>query len=323
MTTATKIEWTDMTLNPGIYGCEAASPACAHCYAAGMAHRLAAMGAPGYAGVTRRTASGVHWTGKVRVDCEAIGPAFARLPGPRAPKRVFVTSMADLFHWDVPDDFLMRVFEAMAARPWHTFQVLTKRPERAAAWWRGPAQRPGAEAIWPSNVWIGTTVEDQARADERIPHLLWVPARVRFVSCEPLLGPVDLRRIHHDRIVEIDALTGDHGVLHPLAGRSDARLHWIIAGGESGPHARPTHPDWARSLRDQATAAGVPFFFKGWGEWAPIRNDSKGDQDALDASLRTGAKRAMAWPDGEVSYRLGKKAAGRLLDGRTWDEVPT
>jgi protein gp37 len=160
------------------------------------------------------------------------------------------------------------------------------------------------------NVWLGVSVEDQKTADERIPLLLQTPAAVRWISAEPLLGPVDLRTIQHDRMVEIDALTGDHGVYRPLAGRSDRHLDWVVVGGESGSGARPMEEAWARSLRDQCVAAGVAFHFKQWGAHLPAGCDGaeyKGQQ-ILNAS--------------NAPVRIGKHAAGRLLDGRTWDEYP-
>ena len=182
---STNIEWTDHTLNPGIYGCQEVSPACANCYAAAMARRLAGMGQGAYEGVARQGG----WTGEVRVDFDRIKPAFDALPK-RKPARVFVTSMSDLFHPDVPASFIDRVFREMEARPHLTFQVLTKRPEHMVSWWRWT----DGDFAWPTNVWAGTTVEDQRRADERIPELLEVPAAVRFLSCETLLGRIDISR---------------------------------------------------------------------------------------------------------------------------------
>ena len=253
----TSIEWTDRTLNPGVYGCQIASPACQHCYAAALAHRLQRMGQPAYGGLTEKRDGIVRWTGEVRVDYDAIAPTFAKLPRSK-PTRVFVTSMADLFHADVPFDFVDRVFDEMRRRPHVTFQVLTKRTARMAEF----AEARG----WPRNAWAGSTVEDQRRADERIPHLRRVPAVVRFLSMEPLLGPVDLR--------------GGDGV------------GWVIAGGESGRHARITHPDWFRSLRDQCAASGIPFFFKQWGEWS------------------------------DEGVRVGKGRSGRLLDRVEHSAIP-
>jgi protein gp37 len=227
-----KIQWTDETWNP-MTGCSKVSPGCANCYAERMARRLCAMGQRNY----------------------AMG--F--------------------------DEQIAAVFGVMAACPQHTFQVLTKRPERMvewfrwlrkdgpASWWNAIRQRlPDSRLMKPTgrptteilpNVWLGVSAENQAAADERIPLLLQAPAAVRFVSCEPLLGAVDLRCVQHDREFEVDALTGNHGVTRPLKGRGPA-LDWVIAGCESGPGARPAETDWFRSLRDQCQEAGVPFFLK-------------------------------------------------------------
>jgi protein gp37 len=225
----TSIAWTDHTLQPGIYGCTEASPGCGRCYAAVMAHRLAGMGQEAYAGLTRKTANGVHWNGIVRVDPERLAVAFDSLPKLRR-ARVFVTSMSDVFHPDVPTWFQGELFRQMAARPHLTFQVLTKHPAHMATF--------GQDLLeWPRNVWAGTTIEDQVRADYRAPALLEVPACVRFVSAEPLLGSVNLR----------PWLKG---------------IQWLIAGCESGPKRRPLDLGWVRDLRDQCAKNGTAFFLK-------------------------------------------------------------
>lgn len=335
---STSIEWTDRTLNPGIYGCQAISPACAHCYAAPMARRLEGMGAPGYRDGSN--VKGRQWTGKVRVDYSRIKDAFASLPK-RKPCRVFVTSMADLFNGDVPFDFVHDVFKQMEARPHLTFQVLTKRPENALVFWEdwreayysqdGDTIDPLPDLEWPSNVWIGCTVEDQRRANERIPHLLRIPAAVRFLSVEPMLGPVDLTDLRSQGVSvnclrEMDA--GDW-CGRGLSDWSQRRVHWVIAGGESGPNARPSHPDWFRSLRDQCVEAEVPFFFKQWGEWIERRKGDKFDSKPTPIYLMrrsgsvVGAGERYDPARGDAALgRVGKKAAGRLLDGRTWDQSP-
>ena len=301
-----KILWCDHTINPGIYGCTKVSEACDDCYAMRMAHRQVAMG--NYPdGITVKRSNGVHWSGVVKVDYDAIGPAFKKLPK-KKPGRVFLTSMADLFHEDVPDDFISSLFSHMAVREHLTFQVLTKRPQRMAEFAEGRRARGIA---WPRNVWAGCTVENQERADERIPWLLKVPAPVRFLSMEPLREAVDIS----------ESLGFAANSEWP-----DARgIQWVIAGGESGSKARPSHPDWFRSLRDQCQDAGVAFHFKQWGEWAPA---SWGPGDPWVAYTGGAGE---SWGYGlldearphEFVYRAGKKATGRMLDGREWAEFPS
>jgi protein gp37 len=265
------IEWTDETWNPTT-GCDRVSPGCDNCYAATMAKRLKAMGQAKYQtdGDPRTSGPGFG----LAMHDDVLGQPLRW----RKPRRVFVNSMSDLFHPRVTDEFIARVFAVMAATPQHTYQVLTKRPKRMRALLGGPLDSGLAslievahseleamtlyEAEWPlPNVWLGTSVEDQQRADERIPALLDTPAAVRFLSCEPLLGPVDLQ--YHLGVEWLDTLDGwGHEMFSALQGRVGGGLHWIIVGGESGPGARPMHPQWARHLRDQAEAADVAFFFK-------------------------------------------------------------
>jgi protein gp37 len=230
------------------------------------------------------------------------------------PKRIFVASMSDLFHEDVSGGFLFEVFEVMRLAPQHTYMILTKRPERVLSFYRRSDDSTWRSEVFTDNIWFGATIEDQARADERTPISMEIPTAVRFVSIEPMLGPVDLRHVQ-TQDVEIDALTGNHGVKRPLAGRSDRRLDWVICGGETGPGARPMHPDWVRSLRDQCREAGVPFFFKSWGDWVPS------DQAQAPSGLHEPG-RWHGWDSGLFSYRVGKAKAGRVLDGEVWDEMP-
>jgi protein gp37 len=263
-----KIEWTDATWQVTA-GCTKVSPGCMNCYAATMAKRLRAMGMPAYQNVV--TDKG-QWTGWV-------GCLPGNLPIPlhwRKPRRIFVDSMSDLFHPSVPFEFIDRVFGVMALASWHTFQILSKRPERAAeyaaTWGDGTKVdrialaanqidfRQGGLCERPlGHVWIGTTVENQAAADKRIPELLKIPAVVRFVSCEPLLGEIDLNRWLYS---EHDRAGMDNQYLTPIGGNSRAKIGWVIAGGESGSNARPMHPNAPRSLRDQCDLAGTPFYFK-------------------------------------------------------------
>jgi protein gp37 len=230
--------------------------------------------------------------------------------------------MGDLFHEAVSDQFIDQVFTVMARTHWHTFQLLTKRADRFPQYFA----RNLPQSISPlENVWLGVSVEDQETADERIPILLRTPAAVRFVSIEPMLGPVDVERWIWR--------PGAYGAGTSSISKYDFDLTWVIAGGESGPRARPSHPDWVRSVRDQCRAAGVPFFFKGWGEWAPKRQLKP--KPLCPAHWGTITDNGEFFPlttcwnghddDGQgeaMVYRLGRKRAGRLLDGRTWHEFP-
>jgi protein gp37 len=309
MSGKSKIEWTDRTWNP-LTGCTKVSPGCDRCYAKTMHERF---------------------NGPGSFDTVTLHPE--RLEQPlrwRRPSRVFVNSMSDLFHRDVTDYFIAEVFAVMAAADRHTFQLLTKRPARMRSllakesFWLdvfmiAENQHGGSRRIWPlPNVWLGVSVEDQHWADLRIPALLDTPAAVRFLSCEPLLGPINLRAI---------GATGWH--LNTSAFRSrdvpDRGIDWVIVGGESGRGARLMHAGWARTLRDQCEAAGVPFLFKQWGEWAPTKHLSAGL--VVDPRERPGEAVADGLHAGDAPWRrvyrrVGKKAAGRELDGRTWDEYP-
>lgn len=330
------IEWTDATWNP-IIGCSIVSPGCINCYAMKMAARIELMNSTAgmrpsvahpthYAGTTQRSKVGAVWTGKVALAPDHILTQPLRW---KRGRKIFVNSMGDLFHESIPDEWIDKVFAVMALCPQHTFQVLTKRADRmrnyfaalAADDYRLLTDRLGErlgeighdafhkvmtrdefadkycnsinpdDGNWPlRNVWLGVSTERQQEADERIPPLLATPAAVRFISAEPLLGPIDLGQVQSDYAPNV-WLTWLDG------------LDWVIVGGESGSGARPMHPDWARSLRGQCAAAGVPFFFKQWGEFAPLDTFS----DVED--------------DGHV-YRCGKKAAGRLLDGKEHNAFP-
>jgi protein gp37 len=283
------IEWTDEVWNP-VVGCSPVSPGCLNCYAATMARRLDGMGKRGYGPVDGVRIAEVRggravFTGSVRCVPEALGKPLSW----RAPRKVFVNSMSDLFHEEVPFEFVDRVWAVMALSPQHTFQVLTKRPERMAEYLAGelqpyrvlqaahkivePSQARGwpwksyvaMHARWhrdgtdrskpPPNVWLGTSVEDQVRADERIPHLLRCPAAVRFLSCEPLLGEVNLWWLN-----AFDEGWGP-------AGAPRERIDWVIVGGESGKDARSCDVAWVRSIVAQCKAAGVPCFVKQLGAW--------------------------------------------------------
>jgi protein gp37 len=316
----TGIEWTDATWNP-IRGCSRVSEGCRNCYAEAVARRFSGPGMP-YEGLAILSRGRASWTGKVAfVEEHLLDPLRWRKP-----RRIFVNSMSDLFHERVSDEWIDRIFAVMAMCAWHTFQILTKRPKRMLEYlsqvsdekdtqrWQNAADDlvPNCAVVedraWPlENVHLGVSVENQKAADERIPLLLKTPAAVRFISAEPLLGPVDLAELPSASGIgrHLDSLSNagvDPGALIP------AKLDWVICGGESGPRARPMHPDWARSLRDQCTAAGVPFFFKQWGEWVPTTD------------VKAAAARGLALDD--CMSRVGRKAAGALLDGREWKEFP-
>ncbi|NGX09133.1 DUF5131 family protein [Mycobacteroides franklinii] len=321
----TGIEWTDATWNPAT-GCDKVSPGCDHCYAETFAERW-------------RGTEGHYFESGFDVQ---LRPDKLGLPLRwTKPRKVFVNSMSDLFHDKVPDEYIARVFAVMALAPQHTFQLLTKRHGRmrsllarcqhggshkpgidfrsAMAWAvskANPDRLPGVPddaeirvfhyTPWPlPNVWLGVSVEDQKRADLRIPALLATPAAVRFVSAEPLIGAVDLSRYLEP--LDDPSACGDPDHCSPWA--RVEMVDWVIVGGESGPGARPMHPDWARSMRDQCVAAGVPFLFKQWGEWTPNVGHRYRDWANLSDPH-------------EFVMRVGKKAAGRELDGRTWDQYP-
>ncbi len=280
MASSTKIEWTEATWNP-VVGCTAVSEGCRNCYAATLAGTRLKHSRK-YRGLTRVKGWGAVWSGTVRTFDDHTLTAPLRW---KKPRMVFVPSMGDLFHEDVPVEFIDKVFAVMALCPQHTFQVLTKRPGRMAEYlnaepWNSIVERSWETGVpsagdrlseyildgdppWPlPNVWLGTSIENQATADERTVELVECPAAVRFVSCEPLLGAIDL-------LVKTDAfLSSNGGMEHPANG-----IDWVIVGGETGPGARPMDPDWARSIRDQCKAAGVPFFFKKMGGGKPTPAD--------------------------------------------------
>ncbi len=245
MATNSSIEWTEATWNP-VVGCTIISPGCTNCYAMRMARRLEAMGQPKYAGTTRLSGGRPKWNGTIRLDEKSL-----TLPASwKAGRMIFVNSMSDLFHENVPFVYIRRVFETMKATPQHTYQILTKRAERL--------EELSPKLDWPDNVWMGASVENEDFAF-RIDHLRQTAAAVKFLSLEPLLGPLD----------DLN-LTG---------------IDWVIAGGESGPGARPMDADWVRCIRDQCRSENIAFHFKQWGG-------------------------------------VNKKKTGRMLDGRTWDDFP-
>jgi protein gp37 len=337
MGSKTGIEWTDATWNPFL-GCSRVSEGCRNCYAEGVAARFR-MNKSGketvYSGLTQIVNGHPQWTGKIVETKQLLRPLSWKKP-----KRIFVNSMSDLFHENVTDEQIDKIFAVMALCPQHAFQVLTKRPERileyfhagrfdqiriAASFIAGGMQN---EWSWPlPNVWLGVSVENQAAADGRIPILLQTPAAVHFISAEPLLGPLDL-----DAFMWLYDPSGVNRTRMPLGGWDRPQpLGWVICGGESGPGARPMHPDWARSLRDQCVAAGVPFFFKQWGEWAPYNSLLDGDYTHKKFICFDGRVLNFGEPnpdgldmgDWAQIARRGKKAAGHLLYGKAHQEFPT
>lgn len=316
------IGWCDETLNPFV-GCSHCSPGCDNCYAERFAARLAKNPATAkkYAGVVDERG---RWTGKISAP---DGACFAKLP--KAPRRVFVGSMTDLFHPQIPFHWLDQIFLTFLRYPQHTFLVLTKRPERAAEyfprggeWITDTSLITGEVTRYPfpiPNLWLGVTVCNQAEADEKIPFLLDIPAAVRFISFEPLLGPITLWRWFPDGACPLPAPIACG--LERVTKNPDYEngIHWVIAGGETGPGARPMHPEWARSLRDQCVAAGVPFYFKGWGEWrSGGMSLYRFDLLVRYTILKSGLP---GIPIAEM-YRIGKKRAGCLLDDQKWCQFP-
>jgi len=394
----TSIEWTDKTWNP-IAGCTVVSEGCKNCYAINQAMRNAAMGCGKYVGTTRKSGTKHVWTGKINFDEKALLAPLKR----KIPTRYFVNSMSDLFHENVPDEWIDKIFAVMALCPQHTFQVLTKRPERMLAYFNeGIPLNHGFTARWypieeaakriqrntalapccPDNVclplpnvWLGVSIEDQATANERIPLLLDTPAAVRWVSAEPLLGRVRLDRVgewsetyedlgrHPDDYwpadaydaMWLDALFGVYagearlpegqalGTIDVGLRHCGGKIDWVVVGGESGPGARPMHPEWAYSIQQQCERAEVPFLFKQWGAWLPGHFDVENppyikfhDGSWFNSDLLPDMDEpevCKKWDDG-LSYvvdgeteqciflRVGKKKAGRKFFGKTFDQYP-
>lgn len=368
------IAWCTETWNP-LRGCSRVSDGCRNCYAEAMAGRFSGVGQPYEGTITKDSHGQSKWNGTIKLVGEHLQDPLRWI----RPRIVFVNSMSDLFHESVPDEFIDQVFAVMALAKQHTFQVLTKRPERMLAYLSRPAVEvrvglqafdfclqaqhlsggtsklgkglsmkasdinPGGLANWPlPNVWIGCTVENQETADVRIPLLLQTPAAVRWLSMEPLLGAVDLALLGTLPRSQHANYTQTHDL-----------LHWVVVGGESGSNARPMHPDWARSLRDQCAEAGVSFLFKQWGEWhtkafivssgtSVFRQFGDFQQwvnkaqtwvqggiclDRDGRELKNGGDMMRARDEGKfpvtIMHRVGKKAAGRLLDGVLHDGYPS
>lgn len=377
----TTIEWTDVTWNP-IRGCTCVSEGCRHCYAERLAARFAGPGQP-FDGYITGSGSGARWTGRVElVETKLTDPLRWRTP-----RRVFVNSMSDLFHESLDEVAIAQVLAVIACARRHVFQVLTKRAARMRQLLSSPDFRTMVDAFvteiafersdplarrsddlrataldvtddrdWPlPNLWLGVSVEDQPAADERMPVLSATPAAIRFVSAEPLLGPVDLRPwlVAYQCLDCFGGRTRVTGVFYdepcPACGGSGCetpRLDWVIVGGESGPGARPMHPDWARALRDQCMGAGVPFFFKQWGEWlpdfedpaVPLKDDPEQSRFATvvwNVQTSSWERTNGAWDDGyqwliatdywqpeQPMTRVGRQAAGRRFEGLEHNASP-
>lgn len=387
-----KIEWTDATWNP-IRGCSRVSEGCRHCYAERVAARFSGPG-QAYEGLAQLVTIGkgtpyerseAHWTGKIALVEEHLADPLKW----RTPRLIFVNSMSDLFHDDVPDAWIAKILGIMAMAHRHTFQVLTKRPERMARFLSSLGVTPaevaekicelaaGAEGYdgfgdeaeahifnaltgalgvtaehdwnvyWPlRHVHWGVSVEDQKSANARIPHLVQTPAAVLWISLEPMLGGVELTNLNVPEFgtaLGLDALRGKyiHRDDNYVTTNSLGKLAWVVVGGESGPGARPMHPDWARRVRDDCAAAKVPFFFKQWGEWGVERAHgirTKGcDGRLMEFQTISSTNRKdigkityYAFPpicDGshgpiDTLVQMGKREAGRLLDGVLHDEYP-
>jgi protein gp37 len=316
----TKIEWAHHTFNPWI-GCTKVSPACDHCYAE-KERASTVLGVKWGANMPRHRTSDENWKkpGRWNKEAERLGVRY----------RVFCASLADVFDNEVPQLWRTWLFGLIHDTPRLDWLLLTKRIGNAAKMLMEDAPE-GIDMATLPNIWIGASITSQAEADRDIPKLLAVPAAKRFLSMEPLLGPVDLTKVavggghgHHefDPIITGNALRRAYSI--------DPSIAWVIVGGESGPNARPMHPDWARDLRNQCQTAGVPFLFKQWGEWCPRGPESLG-YPSVDGVPRlrmtdAGHNGQDLGADGGNDVwmnRAGKKAAGRLLDGRTWDEVPS
>jgi protein gp37 len=355
------IEWTQRTWN-FLIGCTKKSKGCMNCYAIRVAWRLMHNPNPKiaarYAGTVAKDSSGkLNWTGRINFDDEVLMHPLSW----REPSQIFVNSLSDPFHENVRQEWRDRMCAVMALCPQHTFQILTKEPEAALRYFSDPETplRIGEACIadhdrmmtgdplcasddftylpWPlPNVWLGTSVENQDEADKRIPYLLRTPAAVRFISAEPLLGSLDLMPwLRLSRFREnITRLMDEAAVAAPIPrhlrwnGQEPPCLHWVIVGGESGPDARPMHPEWAMNLRDQCVKAGVPFFFKQWGEFASYTYGMLDADEIMKhphCTLDIDGKLLNDLDDdrkASLMVRVGKKNAGRTLDGRTWDEMP-
>lgn len=321
----TNIEWTNSSWSPW-WGCTKVSPGCTHCYADRMDKRTG--GRHWGPGRPRRLLSANHWKQPEKWHAAAVKAGVRQ--------RVF-PSMCDPFDVEAPAGVRHRFFDLIERTPMLDWLLVTKRTEHVLEF-VPPRWRAGL----PGNVWLGASVENQTAADQRVPELLRVPARVRFLSCEPLIAPVNLRDLPWDGADRFDALTGaiyaralDGSLLIRRA--TAPSLDWVIAGGESGPFARPMHPGWARSLLRQCADAKVPFFFKQWGEWMPTERvvgicraedagtvtewPRRSGADPFIVAIPAGANGGSG--EAELLERVGRERAGSVIDGSTWKQFPS
>jgi protein gp37 len=312
----TKIEWTNETWNPTT-GCDKVSQGCKNCYAETVAKRF--------------------WVERKFTDVQMHEERLTIPMKWKQPKMIFVDSMSDLFHEAISFEFINHVFTVMSDVDQHIYQVLTKRPKRMLEFFEWKSKLHNFKWQPSNNVWLGVSCENQETADERIPLLLQVPAAVRFLSCEPLLGKIDLQQ------VKVKFLNAEF-IIDVLEGTTFSKgdtqeIHWVIAGGESGHDARPMHPDWVRSLRDQCNATDVPFFFKQWGEWANgshlnavlngkqnvvLNNGTTYNYTPAEHNANSHHYSAQQWAALNAVHmsKVGKSKSGSLLDGVEHKEFP-
>lgn len=325
----TKIEWANFTWNPWV-GCSKVDAMCAHCYAEARDIRFNGGTHWGKGAPRQRTAPG-NWREPYRWN-RAVTDARREDPAVKSP-RVFSASLADWLDDEVPIAWLLDMLQVVHDCRNLTWLLLTKRPENWApriegvlraieasdGWDADPAHPLTPLRNWladwfllrkaPEHVWIGTSVGDQKSADTRLPHVISIPARVRFLSCEPLLGPIEFSNV-----------TNRSDCVSQFGKPALGGIDWVIVGGESGANARPMHPNWARDIRAQCYTLGVKFFFKQWGEWAPAEQTDKTVSVKNPAWHEFGATELRPR---QLMARVGKKAAGRTLDRKLWDEIPT
>ncbi len=325
-----KIGWLNLpgykgeTWNP-IIGCSKVSAGCENCYAEKMAHRLVYMPFTDYYAFVMSN-NGEDDPEKFKYIPTWNGETYlvqSQLDKPlrwKKPRVIFVCSMGDLFHENTSFEEINAVFSVMADNDQHIFIVLTKRPQRMISFYEWKQAEHGVPWQPSENVWMGITAENQKLANERIPKLLSVPAAVRFVSIEPMLGPVDLEHgFDYGDEIAMNFLNGDY-ITNPHQeeySHSDEKLDWVIVGGESGHKARPMHPDWVRSVRDQCTKAGVPFFFKQWGKYLPHCQAHVFERDHPKQFPSPHNPEKM-----NTYYKVGKSKSGNMLDGVRYENYP-